>query len=269
MGSHVNEKDRRDDERQHTLRITRPFLIGTHEVTQDEYAAMMDQRPSWFSPNGEGADKVAKLKTGRFPVDSVTWFDAVEFCNRLSERDGYEPYYSIDRVKFENMSYVSARVKTVGGTGYRLPTEAEWEYACRAGSTTAFHFGNTDGGGNYQYRVSTRNYGIGSKKLGRTTTVGSYKPNAWGIYDMHGNVSEWCSDWYDKSYYANSPAADPNGPPTGDHRVLRGGSWLVKQTSCRSAARFWNVPGKVNLYIGFRIARTPTYKAKLQKTNPE
>ncbi len=258
MGSHVSEKDRRDDESQHMVRITQPFLMGTHEVTQDEYAEVMGQRPSWFSPTGDGAGKVAKLKTSRFPVDSVTWFDTIEFCNRLSKRDGYAPYYSIERAKFKDMSDAPTRVKILGGVGYRLPTEAEWEYACRAGSTTVYHFGNSGSGGNYAHR-GTSVYGVGSNKLSRTTTVGSYKPNNWGIYDMHGNVAEWCSDWYDKSYYANSPATDPTGPPTGDHRVLRGGSWLVKQASCRSAIRFWNVPEKSNIYIGFRIARTPLH----------
>lgn len=267
MGSDVNEKDRRDDENQHKVRISRPFLIGAHEVTQAEFAAVMDYQPSWFSPKGNGAEKIAKINSGELPVDSVTWFDAIEFCNRLSERDGFQPYYSITDVKTENESRVSAKVEIVGGTGYRLPTEAEWEYACRAGSSTPYHFGEADGGGNYIHRVSTRNYGTGLKKLGRSTTVGSYKPNAWGIHDMHGNVAEWCWDWYGKSYYGNSPADDPNGPLNGDHRVLRGGSWLVKQTSCRSATRFWNVPGKADMHIGFRIARTPTYTADDRKPN--
>lgn len=258
MGSDTKEKDRRDDELQHAVRITRPFLIAALEVTQDEYDAVMNARPSWFSPTGEGCGKVANFKTGSFPVDSVTWFDAIEFCNRLSQRDGLTPYYSVADVKREGKSIVAARVETVGGLGYRLPTEAEWEYACRAGTTTPYHFGKGQGGGNFQY-MSSISYGRSSHKLGRSTSVASYKSNAWGIFDMHGNVAEWCWDWYDKSYYAKSPANDPDGPSGGDHRVLRGGSFLVKQSSCRSATRFWNVPGEGKYYIGFRIARNPSH----------
>ena len=254
MGSNTKEKDRRDDESQHAVRITRPFLIAALEVTQDEYDVVMNARPSWFSPTGEGRNKVAKFKTGSFPVDSVTWFDAIAFCNRLSQRDGLAPYYSVAEVRREGKSIVAARVKIVGELGYRLPTETEWEYACRAGTTTPYHFGKGRGGGNFQY-MSSIGYGRSSHKLGRPTRVASYKPNAWGLFDMHGNVAEWCWDWYDKSYYAKSPATDPGGPSGGDHRVLRGGSFLVKQSSCRSATRFWSVPGEGTYYIGFRIAR--------------
>lgn len=268
MGSQVTEKERREDEDQHVVELKRPFLIGAHEVTQDEYAEVMEQRPSWFSPTGEGAEKVANLETGRFPVDSVTWFDAIVFCNRLSELDGYQPYYSITDIKFEDSSRISASVEIVGGTGYRLPTEAEWEYACRAGSTTPYHFEDSNRGGNFNHRSQT-SYGVATRNPRRSTTVGSYNSNAWDIYDMHGNVAEWCWDWYDKSYYANSSTVDPSGPESGDHRVLRGGSWLVGQASCRSASRFWNVPGQGDMHIGFRIARTPLYEFEHPDSPPK
>ena len=258
MGSTLKESDRRDDEQQHRVEIAQSFLIGACEVTQDEYRKVMNRQPSWFSPTGEGKDKTAKYKTSRFPVDSVTWYDAIEFCNRLSEQDGTPAYYQLTEIQRKGDAIVAARVEVVGGIGYRLPTEAEWEYACRAGTSTPYHFGSGRGNGNFQHMAST-SYGSSSRKLGRTTDVGSYKPNAWGLYDMHGNVAEWCWDWYEKRYYSASPESDPRGPNHGDHRVLRGGSWLVKQSSCRAATRFWHAPNEVKYYVGFRVARNPSH----------
>jgi sulfatase modifying factor 1 len=257
MGSTLKEPDRRNDEQQHRVKIAQPFLIGVCEVTQDEYRKVMNRQPSWFSPTGEGKEKLKGQPTSRFPVDSVTWYDAIEFCNRLSEQDGMPAYYQLTEIQREGDAIVKARVEVGGGIGYRLPTEAEWEYACRAGTSTPYHFGSGRGGGNFQHMAST-SYGSSSRKLGRTTTVGSYKPNAWGLYDMHGNVAEWCWDWYEKGYYSKSPESDPRGPEHGDHRVLRGGSWLVKQSSCRSATRFWHAPNEVKYYVGFRVARNPS-----------
>ena len=257
MGSQLSEKKRRDDESPHQVNLSTPFMIAQREIAQKDYLRVMELSPSWYSKDGGGKEKV-ELPTEDFAVDSVSWFDAIEFCNQLSRRDEFPPYYEITNVEKDQDSIVSADVKIKGGNGYRLPTEAEWEYACRAGSSTPYHFGEAvgKGAGNFQYR---RNAYSGSTNyaLGRTTTVGSYKPNAWGLYDMHGNVAEWCWDFYDESYYEESPRTDPFGPLTGHHRVLRGGSFLVNETRCRSASRFWSFPGEGNIYTGFRVARTP------------
>lgn len=261
MGSPVGEPNRRPDEAQHLVRITRPFILGAYEVTQDQYQQVMKANPSWFSSTGRGKGHFLGQGSGRFPVDSVTWFDAVEFCNRLSRLDGYDPYYHVTDIERDGETIRRARVKVAGGNGYRLPTEAEWEYACRSESTTAFHFGRDtyQGALNCKPLLTSSGYASVLKwpDLARTSAVGTYKPNVWGLYDMHGNVGEWCNDWYDRDYYAASPANDPPGPDTGTHRVVRGGSWLVTEGSCRSASRFFHPPDESNYITGFRVARAP------------
>ena len=276
MGSPEAEADRRDDERQHTVRIKQTFLIGTREVTQAQYQQVIGRNPSWFSHHGEGKDKIGDKPTGRFPVESVTWFDALEFCNRLSKLDGLAPYYRLEAIERHEGKITGADVKVLGGTGYRLPTEAEWEFASRAGSGGPYHAveGKATMRGNFQYRRAVL-YGASTKigGLGRTVEVGSYAPNLSGLHDTHGNVAEWCWDWYGKDYYSDSPEVDPRGPQTGNHRVVRGGSWLVKQSSCRCATRFWQVPSEGKYYVGFRVARdaseylTPGQPAPDDKAN--
>jgi formylglycine-generating enzyme required for sulfatase activity len=231
MGSHDGGVD---ETPVHRVRITRPFYLSVYEVTQTEYQRVMSSNPSWFSSTGGGKDDVLGLDTSRYPVEEVSWKDAEEFCRHLSQRDGVM---------------------------YRLPTEAEWEYACRAGTTTAFHFGNVLNGqeanvdGNYPYGTSSK-----GPHLKRTTSVGSYSANNFGLFDMHGNVWEWCADWYDESYYGNSPVEDPAGAASGSHRVLRGGSWLSYARRCRSAFRDVNTPDNRYDYLGFRVAFSPPVK---------
>ena len=177
-------------------------------------------------------------------MEDVSWFDAVKFCNALSVKEGLDPYYTIN----------GASVSIKGGTGYRLPTEAEWEYACRAGSTGKYTFGDDVS----KLRDYAWFYG-NSKVSGTEATqpVGGKKANAFGLYDMHGNVWEWCGDWNDHGYYAdNSSYLDPNGPSTGTSRVLRGGGYYYMSVDLRCAKREQYVPTSRYWFIGFRLARS-------------
>ena len=235
MGSPESEKERNSNEYQHRVRITQPFYLGVYEVTQAQYERVMGKNPSFFSTSGSGKDRVAGKNTSEYPVEQVSWDDAVEFCRRLS----------------------NLPAERAAGNVYRLPSEAEWEYACRAGAQTSFHFGGVLNGtqancnGNYPYGTATK-----GPYLQRTMQVGSFAPNAFGLYDMHGNVLEWCADWYDSDYYKNSPVSDPRGPSTGSGRVFRGGSWYLNARYCRSAFRDWLTPDYRDFSLGFRVLRS-------------
>jgi formylglycine-generating enzyme required for sulfatase activity len=219
MGSRPSEPRRGLDEFQHEVEITRPFYLGAFEVTQEQYETVMKKNPSRFTrKNGGGPDH---------PVDNVSWENAVAFCNALS---GLEEERKAGRV-------------------YRLPTEAEWEYACRAGTTTAYCFGDDPGKlGEYAWYSANAD--------GRTHEVGTKKPNAWGLYDMHGNAWEWCADWHDADYYRTGPRQDPAGPDKGARRVLRGGSYSNGADLCRSASREKRTPTEASDTFGFRVACT-------------
>lgn len=262
MGSPGNERNRRVEETQHAVRISKAFYLGKYEVTQYEYQQVMEMNPSWFAETGDDKGKLPATSHIGFPIENVTWFDAIEFCNRLSKKDGFEPFYKLEELKWrENGAIIKAKVTILGGRGYRLPTEAEWEYACREWSVTAYHFGTQNSGREANLKPGPGAGGYGGapswRTIDRTTRVGGYAANRWGLYDMHGNVSEWCADWYDADYYANSPTVDPRGPNIGTHRVARGGSWLVSEINCRSASRFFLPPGDGTYYCGFRVARSP------------
>lgn len=259
MGSPRDEASRRPDEARHTVRITKVYLVGVYEVTQEQYAKVLKREPSWFAPNGGGKDKVRGLDASKFPVEQVTWFDAVAFCNALSKLDGFDPYYELTDEKREGGAITGAKAKALGGRGYRLPTEAEWELACRGGTDDAYSMGRAPPTRGANWRVTIYG-GYGGNEdifLGRTAPVGTYKPNRYGLHDTHGNVAEWCGDWYGADYYDKSPRDDPRGPDAGDHRVVRGGAWALQNTSCRSAARGFQPPGEAKNTTGFRVARSP------------
>jgi formylglycine-generating enzyme required for sulfatase activity len=226
MGTPKGEKARRPYEGpQHTVHITSWFFMGAHEVTQAEFEKILGTNPSHFK-------KVEGQDTSRFPADNVTYDEAVKFCQKLSELPAEKE----------------------AGREYRLPTEAEWEYACRAGSTTAFTLGpklsSTQANFNGWHPYGGADQG---PYLQRTTTVGSYKPNAFGLYDMHGNVYEWVTDFYDNGYYAKSPTEDPRGPPSGKHHGLRGGSWRNVASFLRSGERYFDRADRRHEDHGFRV----------------
>jgi formylglycine-generating enzyme required for sulfatase activity len=232
MGSPKSEAERDDKEERHEVEISKPFYMGTHEVDQAQYVAVMQENKSSF-------------KNANNPVENVEWTKAKEFCKLLS----------------------SGRQERTARRKYRLPTEAEWEYACRAGTKSAFNFGDSlssneaNFNGNYPAGKTSK-----APYVRRTTKVGSYKPNAFGLYDMHGNVAEWCADWYDPEYYLDSPDTDPLGPPLGVVAtrfgnngnqnffvVVRGGCWVDDGRACRSAYRFRAMPKTQYRLIGFRV----------------
>jgi len=189
---------------QHEVTISKPFYMGVTEVTQAQYEAVMGTNPSYF----KGATN---------PVEMVSWNDATEFCKKLSEKTRQ---------------------------AVRLPTEAEWEYACRAGSKTRFSFGDAEEGlGDYAWYFANSG--------GTTHPVGQKKPNAWGLFDMHGNVLEWCADWFGD--YSAGAATDPQGPASGTSRVLRCGAWHLVPVLCRAACRGSGTPGNRSAHCGFRV----------------
>ncbi len=230
MGSPKSEEGRDDDEIQHEVVISKPFLAAKYEVTQGIWKKVMGKNPSHYKECGEDC-----------PVEKVTWLDAVKFCNRLSEKEGLEPAYRIiQTIVTWNQS----------AKGYRLPTEAEWEYACRAGTTTKYCTGDSDAdlgrAGWYSENAESKTHPVGKKA-----------PNTWGIYDVHGNVSEWCWDRYGKDYYANSLATNPTGSLKGSDRVIRGGGWFFGYARyCRSANRGEGNPDASNGNLGFRLVRS-------------
>jgi formylglycine-generating enzyme required for sulfatase activity len=233
MGSPKSEPGRSDDEAEHAVEITKPFYVGAYHVTQDEYLKVIGKNPSWFSPRGSSRGKLKERATGSFPVDNVSWDEARRFCDKLTELEGRDH----------------------GGRRYRLPTEAEWEYACReaGASRAAFHFGDRLGSDKANF---DGNFPLGADKgpyLARTCKVGSYPANKLGLHDLHGNLWQWCADWYGPDYYRKSPAKDPKGPERGGSRVIRGGSWCVSARECRSAYRSNESPGFRDGTIGFRV----------------
>ncbi len=216
MGSPISEEGRREDESPHEVTISKSFYLGMYEVTQTEYEKVTGVSPSRF-------------KGSLLPVEMVSWEDSVLFCERLSE---------LQKEKDSEREY-------------RLPTEAEWEYACRATSTASFCFGDK--------QESLGDYTWFHGNSGRVPhPVGEKKANRWGLFDMHGNVFEWCQDWY--AEYPAGEETDPQGPQGGSTRVRRGGCWFFVSKYCRASLRDAGAPPLRSADIGFRVAMTPPIK---------
>jgi len=202
--------------------VVSSFYIDKHLVTQAEYQTVCGKNPS-------------RWKAGRNPVEQVRWSDAVRYCNARSRLEGLKPCYDLQTWECD-----------FSANGYRLPTEAEWEYACRAGTKTTFFFGNSPS--------KLRSYAwFDENSGGKPQPVGQKQPNPWGLYDMYGNVWEWCNDFYKVDYYHQSPEEDPKGPKTGETKVVRGGAWKFSTESCRSGYRYNENPGYVDACFGYDI----------------
>ncbi|MBN2311658.1 MAG: formylglycine-generating enzyme family protein [Candidatus Hydrogenedentes bacterium] len=215
--SDTKAEDYTDEHPQHRVTLTKGFWVGKYEVTQAQWQAVMGDNPSNF-------------RGDTLPVEMVSWNDCQEFIEKLNAQ---------------------------GGGGFRLPTEAEWEYACRAGTTTPFCFGETISTDQANYNGGYTYGGGRGENRQKTTPVGSFPANAWGLHDMHGNVWEWCQDWYDDDYYANSPERDPGGPSSGTGRAMRGASWYSLTWYCRSASRDRRGPVHTHSSVGFRVVCCP------------
>ena len=217
----MGDKDGEVDEAPHNVTLS-PFYMDKYEVSQEEYERVMGENPS-------------KVKGKKNPVEQVRWSDAVRYCNARSQLEGLDPAYDLKTwtCRFQ-------------ANGYRLPTEAEWEYAARAGATSSYCFGNSEA-------MLKDDAWFKDNASGRPHPVGLRKPNAWGLYDMHGNVWEWCNDFYKVDYYAESPAKDPRGPQSGDKKVLRGGCWNSSADACRSAYRYSESPAYSDVCFGYDI----------------
>lgn len=238
MGSDVDDEDEKPV---HEATITKAFEMSSHEITQKQYEQIVGDNPSWFSASGPGKAKVRE-DTSNHPVENLTIYEAILFCNKLSERVGLHPYYISDGKK----------LSICDEHGFRLPTEAEWEYACRAGSDQTFFFGNDEKDlDDFAWYKRNSN--------GKPHPVGQKKPNAWGLYDMQGNVMEWCFDYFDAFYYKSSPREDPlnTTPNRYSVRVLRGASWGSEPEDLRSSTRYMAVDWKKYINYGIRLARTP------------
>lgn len=222
MGSPEREDGREENEtQQHEVTISKDYYLGVYEVTQAQYEKVIGKNPSHF----QGA--IVGNENADLPVDYVSWDDAVAFCKKLSDLPEEKK----------------------AGRVYRLPTEAQWEYACRAGSKTAYSFDDEEG-------LLPEHGWFNRNSSNRTHTVGLLEPNAWGLYDMHGNVWEWCSDWYEE--YPKGAVSDPTGPKKGSLRVIRDGSWHDLAANCRSAIRYWYTPDVRSINLGFRVALSPS-----------
>ena len=219
-GRFVMGDDSEDDEQPaHPVRIS-AFYMDVREVTQASYQSLMGKNPSKFAATES-------------PVERLSWYAATQYANMRSLREGLTPCYDPETLQCD-----------FAADGYRLPTEAEWEFACRAGTTTRWSFGSD--------KATLGKHAWFKENAGKTThPIGQKSPNPWGLYDMHGNVAEWCNDFYGEGYGPEGEVADPRGPASGEERVLRGGSWASSAQGCRSSARASQPPGLADVCFGY------------------
>jgi formylglycine-generating enzyme required for sulfatase activity len=277
MGSPSSEPEHENNETQHQVTLTDGFYMGKYLVTQEFYLAVTGENYSRFK-EADGDNPANR------PVENVSWYEAIIFCNMLSRSENLSPAYTMYRSDAPNADRPVNRwtdipanwstdpadwgrvpiydttirwdaVRMVeDSNGYRLPTEAQWEYACRAGTVTPFNTGDNittnqaNYDGNYPYNNNPK-----GRFRERTTEVNTFVPNAWGLYDMHGNVWEWCWDWY--AYYRSGSQTDPTGALDGIFRILRGGSWVTDANYVRSAFRYGEYANEWSSDIGFRLVR--------------
>jgi formylglycine-generating enzyme required for sulfatase activity len=239
----------KERETQHQVKLA-SFYMCQYAVSQAEYKALIGDNPAHFTGNDN------------LPVEQVTWWDATFYCNKLNRKHGYSPTYDSEGNLLTPEGSITQDIRQV--IGFRLPTEAEWEYACRAGTDTPFNTGynlTTDQAnydGNYPYNENKK-----GQYRQKTVPVNSFAPNDWKLYNMHGNVWEWCYDWYDGNYYntckAKGTVENPIGASSGTYRVLRGGGWDIIAQDCRSASRVNDTPDNRNYYFGFRLVFVPQF----------
>lgn len=248
MGSPDSEKGHQKDEKQREVTLTKPFSVASTEITQKQWFTLMgttfeDLINKQRGPLGRGAklSSTPSATGDEEPMCFVNWQDALDFCEALTKKEQADGSLPADKK-------------------YTLPSEAQWEYACRAGTSSVFGTGNTltSKDANFYGKLPYGTTELGEYRK-KTIPVASLPPNPWGLHDMHGNVYEWCLDWYEES---PTTTTDPVGPDTGDSRIIRGGAWDRKSTSCRSAYRYSRDPNRRAHNIGFRIVLVTTQSEK-------
>jgi len=269
MGSPASEPGRFSFETQHQVTLTKPFYMQITEVTNGQWDAVITDKGRGYNPSGS--------HTGdNYPVESVTWYEAANFANWLSFDEGLTSCYNgngtCSGTLGDDFTCTSVTISSTC-TGYRLPTEAQWEYAARAATATAYanpvYFDHSDtetgGGFNgnlhamgwYSYNDAMENSSAVTAYESGTKPVAAKQANYWGLYDMHGNVWEWCRDWWDASAYSSDPVIDPTGDATGTHRVVRSGGWYGAARIARSGGRSLTTPGTSSNALGFRLTLPP------------
>jgi serine/threonine protein kinase/formylglycine-generating enzyme required for sulfatase activity len=239
LGSTYSQEMVKSESPRHKTILTEPFYLGVHEVTQQEYVSIAAKNPSAFAATGTHQSAVADIDTAKFPVESVHWKEAVKFCSSLNHRE----------VPGAHQAGTAGQEVQVSADGYRLPTEAEWEFACRAGTTTRYWSGEQE--------IDLQQAGWYRGNTHRTNMVGTKLPNPFGLYDVHGNVTEFVQDSWDTTYFLqfeHVPAINPTGANDVTGRLIRGGNWYSREVACSSTFRYSVDPISLNEFTGLRVA---------------